>query len=539
MLSGFALLALLPMASPAQESVFRFGWRQEASTSRSPENMDACRFDPFGNLFLAGTVPAADAQNDILVRKCSPMGELLWEIKFDCGDGKKSDAVMDSVVDAKGDLYLALNYPQNGYGNVVLAKISGETGKILFKKIHDSGNERAMATAMALDTNSNSIIIVGGIGKNARENAFIGKWSDTGTTLWTKTWSSPDKPDRQFRGVSVHSNGEITAVGYTTTNASNQDSLVTRFTANGTQKWSTSFAGTALGTDKASFAVHDSNGDSIVAGDEYVEGSRGYAYIARLDAGAGKVIWKTHLNDVRNNDGVPLGLFRVGSQFLLGVQTYPITANNVDLAVLKYDSSGKQLWKSLVNAAPGFAETGASFQVDSYGYSYISGGSTDSARDMKYFVGCVDPSGSLAWQYRDTVGNPLSLPAGLAIANDSGHVVLSGNRSRGIDDDVNQLCVYQAPRATNDFYSVFQGESIKRTADSGVRTNDVFHRFCQLELVEGPKSGTLKLEKDGSFEYAAAKDFEGSVTFSYRLTREGLKPSTGTATISVAKKPKP
>lgn len=531
----FAVVAA--MVASAQGQVFRLGWQSHTPTTHNAESMNVVEVDAAGDLIFAGTIQFPGNQVDVVVRKLSPLGVLKWESRFDAGDGTATDFVQGAVVDAKGDVYLSLDYPTNGFGKMALAKVSGSDGKVLFKRIHDTGGDRTMATAMALDPMSGSIVQVGGFGSNARAEVFTLKWNPDGSVAWAQRWTNSIKGDRQAQGVSIGARGEVTVVGYTAT-ASRQESLALRYGSDGSLKWTSAFAGSpGFGTDAAKFSMTEANGDVVIAGDEFVEGNRNYAYIAKLADGDGKVAWKNHLNDVRNNDGRPLGLARVVDGYLMGVQTYPLSANNVDLAVLKYDLSGKQQWKALVNGGPGYAEAGASFVVDAYGYSYISGASQDDRKDSKYLVACVDPLGAIAWKYRDTVGHNGSAPAGLVIANDSGHVVVSGNVSRGIDDDVNLLAMYQAPRANSDSYTVIQGETLKISPSFGVLSNDVFHRFATMEQASAPPKGLLTLESEGAFSFVAPADFVGTVSFSYRLKREGLQTSEAIVSINVINKP--
>ena len=67
-----------------------------------------------------------------------------------------------------------------------------------------------------------------------------------------------------------------------------------------------------------------------------------------------------------------------------------------------------------------------------------------------------------------------------------------------------------------------------------VRTNDADLEGEQLivTLLEGPESGTLTLNEDGTFSFTPATDFSGEVQFTYEVT-DGVNLAVATSTIKV------
>ena len=93
-----------------------------------------------------------------------------------------------------------------------------------------------------------------------------------------------------------------------------------------------------------------------------------------------------------------------------------------------------------------------------------------------------------------------------------------------------------APAAANDTYSVNAGATLNVPAP-GVLSNDTDAQNNTLTavLVSGPASGTLNLNANGSFTYAAPATVPtgGSVSFTYRANDGSLNSNTATVTITV------
>ena len=96
--------------------------------------------------------------------------------------------------------------------------------------------------------------------------------------------------------------------------------------------------------------------------------------------------------------------------------------------------------------------------------------------------------------------------------------------------------VNDAPVATDDpSYSVAEDQPLTTTAASGVLANDSDVDDAELtaELVNGPSSGELSLNADGSFTYTPNANFNGTDSFQYRASDGSLGSNTATVTISV------
>jgi serralysin len=92
-----------------------------------------------------------------------------------------------------------------------------------------------------------------------------------------------------------------------------------------------------------------------------------------------------------------------------------------------------------------------------------------------------------------------------------------------------------APIAANDSYATGKNTKLSVSAASGVLKNDTDADGDPLSaaLVSGPAKGSLSLKADGSFVYTPARNFTGSVSFTYKTSDADGATGTATVTISV------
>jgi VCBS repeat-containing protein len=92
-----------------------------------------------------------------------------------------------------------------------------------------------------------------------------------------------------------------------------------------------------------------------------------------------------------------------------------------------------------------------------------------------------------------------------------------------------------APVAVADSYTTNEGQTLNVGAGNGVLDNDTDPDGDRLTafLVSGPSSGTLTLQPNGGFNFAAAAGFVGTVTFTYEAGDGALRSEAATVTIAV------
>jgi hypothetical protein len=110
----------------------------------------------------------------------------------------------------------------------------------------------------------------------------------------------------------------------------------------------------------------------------------------------------------------------------------------------------------------------------------------------------------------------------------------------GVKIPVKLVSPKDVAHAEKDTYSTFNDTVLTVSAKEGVLANDVYPegvtKGMEAELAQKPTSGTLVLNKDGSFKYTPAEGFEGVDYFGYYDVVNGVKSTAAIVTITVEKR---
>lgn len=100
---------------------------------------------------------------------------------------------------------------------------------------------------------------------------------------------------------------------------------------------------------------------------------------------------------------------------------------------------------------------------------------------------------------------------------------------------LNVRAIEDQPEAIDDAYVTGEDDTLTATVAEGVLANDLDGDGDVLaaSLVDGPESGELTFETDGSFTYVPAPQFSGTVTFTYRISDGKAESATATVTVTV------
>ncbi|MCM3134413.1 Ig-like domain-containing protein [Paenibacillus polysaccharolyticus] len=96
----------------------------------------------------------------------------------------------------------------------------------------------------------------------------------------------------------------------------------------------------------------------------------------------------------------------------------------------------------------------------------------------------------------------------------------------------------QLPTAENDSYKVVAGATLTVSVEKGILLNDITYvdngnlTAVDVSSLSESNKGTLNVNLDGSFTFAAAREVSGSVTFKYRASDAAGKSNEATVTIT-------
>ncbi len=259
-----------------------------------------------GDAVVAGREEVSPADYNWMIRRYDLAGNLVWSRTYSSA-GVASDESRGVAVDAGGNAWVAGWEAAGGQGlNVLLRKYSN-TGALLWSGGYNgpaSGSDEAWA--VAVDSSGNPVVAGMETVTGQGFNWLVRKYDASGALLWSRTYNGPANGDDFACGVAVDGSGNAYVAGVETRTDVGQGRnwLVRKYDASGNLLWSQGYNGAANLADEADACAVDGNGDVVVGGMETVTG-QGMNWLIRKYAAGGTLVWSvTHSSPGSTDDYV-------------------------------------------------------------------------------------------------------------------------------------------------------------------------------------------------------------------------------------------
>ena len=354
-----------------------------------------------------------------------------------------SDTIQSVAVDGSGNVYTTGQ--TDGFPSVHKFNAQGtEIWKRLFS------NTNSITKDIAVDA-SGSIYVVGrtntalpGHTLSGPVDAFIRKYDNNGTEIWTQQFTSNGSGVDQATSVAIDTLGNVVIAGQVSgalpgqTWVGSDDAFVRKYDSSGTEIWTRQFGtGGSVQKDFAEGIATDTDNNVYIVGrvsaalpgQTYFGGGRD-AYIRKYDS-SGNEIWTRQYGTSGGNDlaeGVVVD--EHGNAYVAG--TLKISTH-FEPYVRKYDAGGTLIWEEFVTGT-GDAN-GYDIALDGVGGVYITGsifngilpGQTSQGL-LDIFVRKYDESGTEVWTTQ--LGTPAQ-EISFAVATFEDEDVYIGGYTRG------------------------------------------------------------------------------------------------------------
>lgn len=394
--------------------------------------------DANGNSYVAGSISTvANPIPNYVTIKYDAGGNELWRTVT---DGYFDDRVSALAVDSTGNVYVlgvqgyvrATNFPSTQ--NILLIKYNAEGSEVWRATSSLSDN----ALALALDAAGNAYVS----GTRPQGSQITFKFSSaTGEMLWNKEIASGLV--NQPKTLAVDSSGNSFVVANTGVNLGNYNYVTVKYNTDGVQQWSsrlTPFASAAV--NHAYALAIDANGNTFVAGTTFearplpsttVEAD---FLVVKFDA-TGREIWRTPLNShVEYSNGArSIALDNAGNIVVSGLRQDNSTYSE-DFVTAKFDTAGNLLWQAVASEPGNTLEFWPKIAIDQNQNIFITGNTeiVSTGPGLTTYRGMTfkySPNGVEEW--RMLIANPASTQVNTshAIALDSArNVYVAGNSSK-------------------------------------------------------------------------------------------------------------
>ena len=380
--------------------------RRYSSPGSNPDVLTDMVLAPNGNVYLTGTGHSPANYDNYWTVACDRWGHELWNA-FYGGANNLGDSADAIALDTRGDLYVTGVTTEVGPGSMTTVKYRSDStllwaSTLLFPGDTDDGG----IDIVAQDTTA--VYACGWRHKSGYDVDYLVVKYDplTGDTLWTRSYSRPGETDEDMPvAIALDRNGNVIVTGYSYSTVTDYDYCTMKYAPDGTLIWQRFYdyppnhdedRPMALAVD-ASNAVavtgysYSENTDYDIATVRY--GTNGDTSFAvrynRLPANSDDEGWAV-VTDPFNNVYVTGFSYDTGSDY--------------DYTMLKYNSSGTQLWLQRYDHSNCDDEAYA-MALDSALNVYVTGFTVDPVNDDDILtVKLNGTNGAVIWT--DTYDDP-------------------------------------------------------------------------------------------------------------------------------------
>lgn len=250
--------------------------------------------------------------------------------------------------------------------------------------VDDSGNVYVTGTGTQLPTGSSYVTL---------------KYSPAGQELWSARYSLA--PDRSAiaSAIALDDSGNIYVTGESEGGDGTWDYATVKYSASGVTLWAVRYGRIGGSEDAAQSIAVDPHGHVYVTGTSTTS-ERSDIVTIKYDP-SGQEVWIAEFRDGQNliMTGQCLALSDSGYLYVGGTTgSGPDSTQN--FVVIKYDSSGRQLWATEYGGPAHQSDEAVALAIDQSGNAYVTGYSNDAGMRTNYATAKIRPEGIMAWAVR-------------------------------------------------------------------------------------------------------------------------------------------
>lgn len=332
--------------------------------------------------------------SDYLILNYSSSGDFVWETRYD-GAGSGVDEATAIAVDSLGNCYVS-GFSFDNTGNFDYATIKyNHTGVPIWVSRYDAAFQTDKATSVATDGSGNSYVTGSSRSASNGFDMLTIKNNTNGGQFWTARYNGPVNGDDHAVSILTDGSGNVYVAGYSDGTGSGKDYVTVKYNSSGSQLWASRYNGPGNSHDILSSMIIDAQGNVYVTGKSTGSGTSEDIATIKYNSSGGQV-WAIRYNGNLNDtdQAKSMCMDQSGNIFVAGKSK---TSNRFDMIILKYNNSGVQQWMQSFNGTSNSDDEAVSIVCDNSGSVISSGHTKNTGTNSDYTVVKYNSAGSQMW----------------------------------------------------------------------------------------------------------------------------------------------
>ncbi len=340
----FILIFLLTFSTAHSQWVSSYGGNPGSDVNFSNAKGNAVVCDADGNSYVTGYAYEEGNYNDIVLIKYNPQGNFVWGKSYN-GSASLNDEGKGLRIDNDGNIYVVGFAEIEGKStDIAILKYSPD-GEFIWAKNYRNSESPLSDVGNAITLDSYGNIFVTGFAKSndGLNDLVVLKYDPSGILLWQTSYDGENQLNSEGTDIAVDAYGNVYATGYTTVSGFNTDIVVIKINSNGTTEWIKPIGSEQ--EDKAWGIVVDTDGYIYITGfttdSDYPD-----CYTAKLNS-TGNILWSKTYNGGGNHIDKAWGIVVDTDGFVYITGETTDTNMNVNYITIKYSNTGNTLWSQV------------------------------------------------------------------------------------------------------------------------------------------------------------------------------------------------
>ena len=413
------------------------------------DRADFMDVNPDGSFVVGGRSDGSAAaliNYNYRIVKYSAAGAQQWTATYD-GTAANDDILQDIDLNSSGEV-LVTGYSDAvatpAIQNNLVSIRYNNSGTAMWTKVYTGNSTFDDEGSACLIDNTGKAWVAGHTeNAEAQRDAILISYDSAGTEVSNQTWSGTGDNSDNAREFAIDNSGNIFVCGYSVGKDTDRDMFLMKLNSSGGPLWNRSLSGTLFGSDEEANAIAiDNAGNVIISG--YTKNSGTGSDITILKCtNDGVQTWMVQYNNSANESdrSYDLATDATGNIYITGktdINSSPIVTND-EIFTAKYSSGGTLLWSVIRTGGSGI-DRGRNIHVASSGNVYVCGQSFNGTND-DYIVIKYSSSGNQVWSYTFDSGSFDLFKSSVIDANEN--IILTGNTSSTADYATSNITTVQ------------------------------------------------------------------------------------------------